>query len=131
MFAGADILPRCLAGNACSLIFDEHFLVLLLRRYLLLQRRVKQFTTDFKATTGKQPSLDDVATALGQSRFDIQKVMAMQFYPQLLGTRKRCSSSNISNDHLLSKARLSSLKTIATTGTGPWKIYYHPCIRLL
>ena len=48
---------------------------------------MKQYTTDFKATTGKQPTLDDVATALGQSRFDVMKVMAMQLYPQLLGKK--------------------------------------------
>ena len=107
------------------------YYVIIVFRYLLLQRRVKQFATDFKATTGKQPSLDDVATALGQSRFDIMKVISMQLYPQLLGEITKTNCANITNDHLLSKVRHSSLKIIGTTGTGPWKICYHLCTRLL
>ena len=54
---------------------------------------MKQYSTDFKATTGRQPSLDDIATALGQSRFDVMKVLAMQLYPQLLGSIP-CSSDS-------------------------------------
>mmetsp|Transcript_8568 Transcript_8568/g.11932 ORF Transcript_8568/g.11932 Transcript_8568/m.11932 type:complete len:408 (+) Transcript_8568:104-1327(+) len=55
-------------------------------KYLLLQRKVKQFTTDHKAATGHPPSLQEIATALGQTHFDIMKVLSMQMYPQLLGT---------------------------------------------
>lgn len=51
-----------------------------------MQRRVKQYTTEYRAATGAPPSLNEIAVALGQSHFDVMKVLAMQIYPQLLGT---------------------------------------------
>lgn len=53
-------------------------------RYLLLLRRVKQFTTEYKAEFGKMPSLATMSTELGQSHFDVRKVLSMQQYPSLL-----------------------------------------------
>mmetsp|Transcript_1470 Transcript_1470/g.2414 ORF Transcript_1470/g.2414 Transcript_1470/m.2414 type:complete len:404 (-) Transcript_1470:152-1363(-) len=53
-------------------------------RYTLLRRKVKQFSTNHKEATGVQPSISQIAHALGQSHFDVIKVMSMQSYPALL-----------------------------------------------
>eukprot|EP01036_Dinobryon_divergens_P029233 gene29233-38301_t len=70
-------------------------------RYLLLQRRVKQYSTEFKASTGRQPSLDEIAIALGQTRFDVMKVLAMQLYPQLLGARFKSQDNRNDRDRTM------------------------------
>lgn len=53
-------------------------------RYITLQRKVKQFTTDHQLATGMTPSVEQLAQGLGQSQFDITKVLAMNNYPTLL-----------------------------------------------
>lgn len=55
-------------------------------RYTVLRRRVRQFTTEHKTSTGLTPSVTQIANALGQSHFDIIKVLTMQTYPALMGT---------------------------------------------
>lgn len=53
-------------------------------RYLQLQRKVKEYERIFLKDNGRMPNQDELAVALQQSRFDIAKVQAMQFYPILL-----------------------------------------------
>jgi RNA polymerase sigma factor (sigma-70 family) len=53
-------------------------------RYLLLLRKVKEFTAQYKEVNNRTPSITEIATELGQSHFDIAKVMSMQTYPTLL-----------------------------------------------
>jgi len=55
-------------------------------RYLLLLRRVKAFTAEFKDVSGRLPSVEEIATSLDQSHYDVLKVLAMQTYPLLLCT---------------------------------------------
>ena len=55
-------------------------------RYLLLLRKVKQFSTDHKTATGFSPTVQEIADGLGQSHFDVIKVLSMQTYPSLLNT---------------------------------------------
>jgi len=62
-------------------------------KYLLLWRKVKQFTTEFKAKTKKSPSVADLSAALGESPFDIVKILSMQTYPTLLHTPIKNSDS--------------------------------------
>lgn len=53
-------------------------------RYLLLLRKVKQFSTEYKDANGVLPTVNIMASALGQSHFDVIKVLSMQTYPSLL-----------------------------------------------
>lgn len=53
-------------------------------RYLVLHRRVKEFTTNFKDEMKRLPEVKEIATALQQPEFDIIKVLTMQTYPILL-----------------------------------------------
>merc|ERR1711998_328157 len=40
-------------------------------RYLLLLRKVRQYSTDYKVANGVLPNVNTMATALGQSHFDV------------------------------------------------------------
>lgn len=53
-------------------------------RYLLLQRKVKQYSNDHKAEKNRLPTVDEICDALGSSRYDVVKVLSMQTYPLLL-----------------------------------------------
>lgn len=53
-------------------------------RYLLLQRRVKEFANTFKEERQRSPEVKEIAAALDQSEFDVIKVLTMQTYPLLL-----------------------------------------------
>lgn len=53
-------------------------------RYLLLQRKVKDFTAGFKEERNRNPQVTEIALALGQSEFDVIKVLTMQTYPVLM-----------------------------------------------
>ena len=53
-------------------------------RYLVLSRRLKDFSKEFKETTNRQPNIAEMADGLGQSQYDILKVLSMQTYPTLL-----------------------------------------------
>ena len=55
-------------------------------RYIMLQRRVKEFSAEFKAETGRQPTVEELSIELTQSQYDIIKVLSMQTYPTLLGS---------------------------------------------
>ena len=53
-------------------------------RYLLLLRKVKQFSAQFKTDTNRLPTVQEISIALGQTHFDVIKVLSMQQYPVLL-----------------------------------------------
>jgi len=55
-------------------------------RYLLLQRRVKEFANTFKEERHRSPEVKEIAAALSQSEFDVIKVLTMQTYPLLLNS---------------------------------------------
>lgn len=55
-------------------------------RYLLLQRKVKDFQRVFQQEEGRMPSPSEISEALDLSRFDVSKVLTMQLYPMLLQT---------------------------------------------
>lgn len=55
-------------------------------RYLLLQRKVKDFQRTFQEEEGRLPGADEISEALDLSRFDVSKVLTMQLYPLLLCT---------------------------------------------
>ena len=55
-------------------------------RYIMLQRRVKEFSADFKNEKGRQPTVEELSINLTQSQYDIIKVLSMQTYPTLLGS---------------------------------------------
>lgn len=55
-------------------------------RYLLLQRKVKDFQRVFQQEEGRVPSPSEISEALDMSRFDVSKVLTMQLYPMLLQT---------------------------------------------
>eukprot|EP01038_Epipyxis_sp_PR26KG_P007882 gene7882-10698_t len=63
-------------------------------RYLLLQRRVKQYSKDHKMLTGSFPSVSQLVESLGETHFDIIKVLSMQTYPSLLCTPFKYSKEN-------------------------------------
>lgn len=58
-------------------------------RYLLLLRKVKQYSTEYKEENGVLPNVNTMAAALGQSHFDVIKVLSMQTYPSLLRSAVR------------------------------------------
>jgi RNA polymerase primary sigma factor len=62
-------------------------------RYLLLSRRLKDYTTQFKATDGRQPTIAEMSDAMGQTQYDILKVLSMQTYPTLLYSTVRSNKS--------------------------------------
>ena len=53
-------------------------------RYLLLQRKVKQFSMDYNEENGRLPTVSEISEALGNSHFDVVKVLSMQQYPLLM-----------------------------------------------
>ena len=53
-------------------------------RYLLLQRKVKQFSTEYNVENGRLPTVSEISEALGHSHFDVVKVLSMQQYPLLM-----------------------------------------------
>lgn len=55
-------------------------------RYLLLLRKVKQFSTEYKVENSRLPTINEISTALKESQFDITKVLSMGIYPTLLNS---------------------------------------------
>ena len=55
-------------------------------RYLLLQRKVKDYQRTFQEREGRLPGPNEISEALDLSRFDVSKVLTMQLYPLLLCT---------------------------------------------
>jgi RNA polymerase primary sigma factor len=53
-------------------------------RYLQMSRKIKEFQKVFKESEHRNPTTDEIADAMQQSRFDIYKVMTMQMYPMML-----------------------------------------------
>ena len=52
-------------------------------RYLLLLRKVKAYTTNFRTELNRSPTTSEIVEALGASHYDVNKVMTMQQYPTL------------------------------------------------
>ena len=67
-------------------------------RYLLLQRKVKDFSVEFKAVNGRQPTISEMSTSLSQKQYDIIKVLTMQTYPTLLGTAAKSTKTRIDSN---------------------------------
>jgi DNA-directed RNA polymerase sigma subunit (sigma70/sigma32) len=65
-------------------------------RYVVLSRRMKKFMKEFELSEGKgrKPTVDQMASALGQSRYDVMKVQNMGQYPVLLNTAFKASSKS-------------------------------------
>lgn len=64
-------------------------------RYLILQRKVKDFSVEFKAIHGRQPTIVEMSHSLSQKQYDIIKVLTMQTYPTLLGTPAKSAKTRI------------------------------------
>ena len=52
-------------------------------RYLLLSRKVKAYTSEFRAEFNRTPTTSEIVDALGVTHYDVNKVMTMQQYPTL------------------------------------------------
>jgi DNA-directed RNA polymerase sigma subunit (sigma70/sigma32) len=50
----------------------------------LLQRKVKDFSAEFKTMNGRLPSVMEISINLDQQQYDVIKVLSMQAYPTLL-----------------------------------------------
>lgn len=55
-------------------------------RYLILFRRVKEYTKQFKTTRSRMPSIEEISLGLKAPHFDIIKVLSMQIHPSQLGS---------------------------------------------
>lgn len=55
-------------------------------RYLMLFKKVKLFSAQYKLERSRLPTISEIAVGLKQPQFDIIKVLSMQQYPTLLGT---------------------------------------------
>lgn len=64
-------------------------------RYLILQRKVKEFSVEFKAINGRQPTVIEMSQSLSQKQYDIIKVLTMQNYPTLLGTPAKSAKTRV------------------------------------
>lgn len=53
-------------------------------RYLMLYRRVRQFSAEYKEEMKRLPTVKEIAVSLNQPQFDIIKVLSMQQYPLLM-----------------------------------------------
>ena len=62
-------------------------------RYIVMSRRIKDFTSTFKTKYGRQPSTHEISEGLGQSYYDVQKVQSMTQYPTLLHSTVKSSTS--------------------------------------
>lgn len=62
-------------------------------RYLILLRRVKQFSSQFRAQHRRLPTISEIAAETKQSHFDVRKVLSMQQYPTLLHSTTQSSNS--------------------------------------
>ena len=58
-------------------------------RYLLLQRKVKDYQRTFQEREGRLPGPNEISEALDLSRFDVSKVLTMQLYPLLLCNHRK------------------------------------------
>ena len=88
-------------------------------RYLLLQRKVKEFTNAFKEQSNRSPVVKEIAEALHQSEFDVMKVMTMQTYPLLTNapislSRSQSKGADQSREKTLEDILASKHKTPAT-----------------
>jgi len=55
-------------------------------RYIMLNRKVKSYTSSYLASNGRYPTMSEMSKSLGASEFDIIKSLSMQAYPILLNT---------------------------------------------
>jgi RNA polymerase primary sigma factor len=55
-------------------------------RYIMLQRKVKEYSAEFKNENGRLPTVEELSINLIQKQYDIIKVLSMQTYPTLLGS---------------------------------------------
>lgn len=62
-------------------------------KYVILLRKVKEFSVTFKEQHSRQPTVEELSINLFQSEYDIVKVLSMQTYPTLLGSNIGGSNS--------------------------------------
>ena len=55
-------------------------------RYMILLRKVKAFSAEYKALHERLPTVSEIVEQTGQSHYDILKVLSMQQYPILLNS---------------------------------------------
>lgn len=67
-------------------------------RYLLLMRKVKQFSSDFKNEHGCSPTIAQISEALKQSHYDIVKVLNMQTFPLLTSSPIQTATAKLDNN---------------------------------
>mmetsp|Transcript_4052 Transcript_4052/g.4148 ORF Transcript_4052/g.4148 Transcript_4052/m.4148 type:complete len:397 (+) Transcript_4052:130-1320(+) len=89
-------------------------------RYLLLFRRVKQYSAEFKAERNRLPTIDEITMALKAPRFDIVKVLSMQQYPTLLTSpiRTRHSYKQEGKDRTIEDVLPSGYKAPSSLSGG-------------
>ena len=87
-------------------------------RYLLLQRKVKEFTAAFKEENKRYPGVTEISEKLGHSEFDVMKVMTMNAYPILLTTPMQ-ASRGVQSRHSDTKNEKTIEETIASKYKSP------------
>lgn len=84
-------------------------------RYLLLHRKIKQFSSEFETANRRSPTAFEIAEALRESQFDVNKVLTMHSYPLLLNaplaSNKIDSKERTVEDVVASTFRLPSSYT--------------------
>eukprot|EP01035_Chromulina_nebulosa_P018587 gene18587-24314_t len=67
-------------------------------RYLLLYRKVKQYSSDYKVINSRLPTAIEISKALDETVYDISKVLNMQQYPILLHSPWVNQNSNVKSE---------------------------------
>jgi RNA polymerase primary sigma factor len=70
-------------------------------RYLLLLRKVKEFSNQYKIENKRAPTVAELSEALHQTQYDVLKVLTMQSYPALLHAPLPYSGSKEGRDRTM------------------------------
>jgi RNA polymerase primary sigma factor len=79
-------------------------------KYLVMIRRVKQFSADYKEEHNRFPTIPEIADALKESRFDVIKVLSMQIYPTSTSLKINKQTSKESKDMTVEDCIKSEIK---------------------
>jgi len=89
-------------------------------RYVVLFRKVKKFSKDFKSEWNRLPTVTEIAVELKQPRSDIVKVLTMNIYPALLTApiRSRHTQKNEGKERTLEEVLPSTYKAPNSVSDG-------------
>ena len=81
-------------------------------RYIMLYRKMKQFSIEFSNEMKRSPTVNEIAHALNQPQYDVMKVMTMQQYPvltsSLVSTKESYKGDN--KDKVIEELLVSTFK---------------------